>query len=74
MEKDKNKFETRSIPHHLSNMGACIATSRSKSLVFTDELPADRNSRINSEVYKAILFAQVQPYFATYLPSYKCSI
>ncbi len=40
---------------------ACMASSGTGLLVFIDDVTEDRSSRINSEVYKAILSAQIQP-------------
>lgn len=38
----------------------CMAASGTGSLVFTDDVTTDRSSRINSEVYRAILSAHIQ--------------
>ena len=43
---------------------ACMAASGTESLVFIDDVTADRSSRVNSEVYRAILSAQIQSYAA----------
>ena len=40
---------------------ACMAASGTASLVFIDDVTADRSSSINSEVYRAIISAQIQP-------------
>ena len=40
---------------------ACIAASGTGSLVFIDDVTAYRGSGINSEEYRALLFAQIQP-------------
>ncbi len=40
---------------------ACMASSGTGLLVFSDEVTEDRSSRKNSEVYKDILSAQIQP-------------
>ena len=40
---------------------ACLAANRTGSLVFFDDMTADRNSQMNSEVYSAIQTAQIQP-------------
>lgn len=37
-----------------------MAANGTESLVFTDNVNSDRSSRIISEVYKAILYAQIQ--------------
>lgn len=39
---------------------ACIAVSGVTSLVFIDDVTADRSSRKNCEVYMAVLSAQIQ--------------
>ena len=39
----------------------CMAASGTGSLVFTEDVTADRSSRMNSEVYWAQLSAQIQP-------------
>lgn len=38
---------------------ACMTAKEPRSLAFIDELSADKNSRMSSEVYRAI--AQIQP-------------
>ncbi len=40
---------------------ACMAANGTGSLVFIDDVTADRYSRMNSEVFKAILSAHIQP-------------
>uniref|UniRef100_A0A673YSH1 Tc1-like transposase DDE domain-containing protein n=1 Tax=Salmo trutta TaxID=8032 RepID=A0A673YSH1_SALTR len=40
---------------------ACMAANGTGSLVFIDDVTADKSSRMNSEVFRAILFAQIQP-------------
>ncbi len=40
---------------------ACMASSGTVSLVFIDDVTEDRSSRMNSEVYRDILSAQIQP-------------
>ncbi len=40
---------------------ACMAASGTGSLVFIDDVTADKSSRINSEVFQAILSAHIQP-------------
>ena len=40
---------------------ACMAANGTGSLVFVDDVTADNSSRIHSEVYRAILSAQIQP-------------
>ena len=39
---------------------ACMAANGTGSLVFIDDVTADRSSRMNSEVYRATLPAQIQ--------------
>ena len=39
----------------------CMAANGTESLVFIDDVTADRSSRMNSEVYRALLSAQIQP-------------
>ena len=40
---------------------AYMAASGTGSLVFIDDVTADKSSRMNSGVYKALLSAQIQP-------------
>lgn len=40
--------------------GACMVASGTGLLVFIDEATADRSSSMNSEVYRAVLSAQLQ--------------
>ncbi len=40
---------------------ACMAYSGTGLLVFIDDVTEDRSSRMNSEVYREILSAQIQP-------------
>ncbi len=40
---------------------ACMASSGTGLLVFSDDVTEDRSSRMNSEVYRDILSAQIQP-------------
>ncbi len=40
---------------------ACMTASGTGSLVFIDDVTADKSSRINSEVFRAILSAHIQP-------------
>ena len=40
---------------------ACMAANGTGSLVFIDDVTADRSSKMNSEVYRAILSAHIQP-------------
>ncbi len=40
---------------------AWMASSGTGLLVFSDDVTEDRSSRMNSEVYKDILSAQIQP-------------
>ena len=39
---------------------ACMAANGTESLVFIHDMTADGSSRMNSEVYRAILSAQMQ--------------
>ena len=39
---------------------ACMAANGTGSLVFIDDVTADRSSRMNSEVYRAVRSAQIQ--------------
>lgn len=39
----------------------CIVANENRPLVFNDDLTAHRSSRVKSEVYRAILFAQIKP-------------
>ena len=40
---------------------ACTAATGTGSLVFTDDVTADSSSRMNSELYRNVLSAQIQP-------------
>ena len=40
---------------------ACMAANETGSLVFIDDVTADKSSRMNSEVFQAILSAHIQP-------------
>ena len=40
---------------------ACMAANGTGSVVFIDDVTADKSSRMNSEVFRAILSAQIQP-------------
>ncbi len=40
---------------------ACMAASGTGSLVFIDDVTADKSSRINSEVFRAIISVHIQP-------------
>ncbi len=54
-----------SIPPHQWSMvvvaWACMAASGTGSLVFIDDVTTDKSSRMNSEVFRAILSAHIQP-------------
>ncbi len=54
-----------SIPPHQWSMvvvaWACVAASGTGSLVFIDDVTTDKSSRMNSEVFQAILSAHIQP-------------
>ena len=39
---------------------ACMAANGTGSLVFIDDVTADRNRRMNAEVHRPILSAQIQ--------------
>lgn len=71
MESKGTSFMSRSILHHLSNMvGAVImdvhvVASGTGLLVLVDDLTADGNSRMNSEVYRDMPSAQNQSNTAT---------
>jgi len=40
---------------------ACMAAKETGSLVFIDDVTADKSRRMNSEVFRAILSAHIQP-------------
>ena len=42
---------------------ACMAANGTGSLVFIDDVTADKRSRMNCEVFRAILTAHIQPNF-----------
>ena len=42
-------------------VGTCTAADGTGSLVLSDDVAADRISRMNSEAYRAVLSAQIQP-------------
>lgn len=53
----------RSIPHHLSKHGEhghARLKNGTESLVITVDVTADRSSRMNFKVYRAICSAQIQ--------------
>ncbi len=54
-----------SIPPHQWSMvvvaWACMAASGTGSLVFIDDVTTDKSSRMNSECFRAILSAHIQP-------------
>ena len=58
------KYTTSSVKHGgVSVMAwACMAANGTGSLVFIDDVTADKSSRMNSEVFRAILSAHIQPY------------
>ncbi|KAF7662699.1 hypothetical protein LDENG_00229840 [Lucifuga dentata] len=39
----------------------CMAANGTGSLVFIDDMSADRSSRMNAEVFRALLSAQIKP-------------
>lgn len=51
----KEEFMIQSIPHHLSNVVdlTCEAAGGTESLGFTDDVAADRSSRLSSKVSSA---------------------
>ena len=49
----------------------CTAANGTGSLVFTDDVTADRSSRMNSEVYRVMLYAQIKPDAAKHLKGEK---
>ena len=56
------KHTTLSVKHGGGSVAAwtCMAANGTGSLVFFDDVTADRSSRMNSEVYRVILSAQIQ--------------
>ncbi len=61
----KKQLMICSIRHHLSNMawlcyGMGMYGSKTVSLVFLGAVTADRRSRVNSDLHRAILTAQIQ--------------
>ncbi len=40
---------------------ACMAANGTGSLLFIDDVTADRSSKMNSEVFKAVISAHIQP-------------
>jgi len=57
------KHTTSSVKHGGGSVmaWACMASNGTGSLVFIDDVTKDRSSRMNSEVYRDILSAQIQP-------------
>ena len=57
------KHPTSSVKHGGDSVmaWACMAANGTGSLVFIDDVTADKSSRMNSEVFRAILSAHVQP-------------
>ncbi len=57
------KHTTSSVKHGGGSVTAwaCMAASGTGSLVFIDDVTADKSSRMNSEVFRAILSAHIQP-------------
>lgn len=57
------KYTTSSVKHGGGSViaWACMATTGTGSLVFIDDVTNDGSSRMNSEVYRNILSAQIQP-------------
>ncbi|CAJ0940112.1 unnamed protein product [Ranitomeya imitator] len=57
------RHTTSSVKHGGGNVmaWACMAFNGTGSLVFIDDIRADKSSRMNSEVYRDILSAQIQP-------------
>lgn len=57
------KHTTSSVKHDGGSVmaWACMAANGTGSLVFIDDVTADKSSRMNSEVFRAILSAHIQP-------------
>ena len=57
------KHTTSSVKHGGGSViaWACMAANRTGSLVFICDVTADKSSRMNSEVFRAILSALIQP-------------
>ena len=57
------KHTTSSVKHGGGSVmvWACMAANGTGSLVFIDDVTADKSSRMNSEVFRAILSAHIQP-------------
>ncbi len=57
------KHTTSSVKHGGGSViaWACMAANGTGPLVFIDDVTADRSSRVNSEVFKAIPSAHIQP-------------
>ncbi len=57
------KHTTSSVKHGGGSVmaWACMAACGTGSLVFIDDVTADKSSRMNSEVFRAILSAHIQP-------------
>lgn len=57
------KHTTSSVKHGGGSVmaWACIASNGTRSLVFIDDVTKDSSSQMNSEVYRDILSAQIQP-------------
>lgn len=57
------KHTTSSVKHGGGSVmvWACMAANGTGSLVFTDDVTADKSSTMNSEVFRAILSAHIQP-------------
>ena len=57
------KHSTSSVKHGGGSVmvWACMAASGTGSLLFIDDVTADKSSRMNSEVFGAILSAHIQP-------------
>ena len=57
------KHTTSSVKHGGGSVmvWACMAASGTGSLIFIDDVTADKSSRMNSEVFRAILSAHIQP-------------
>ncbi len=57
------KHTTSSVKHGGGSVmaWACMAASGTGSLVFIDDVTADKSSRMNSEVFRVILSAHIQP-------------
>lgn len=63
----KERLMFQNLPHHLSwkhckgmSIHVCCTVSGTGLMLFTENVNADKSSRMNSVVYRAILYAHVQ--------------